>query len=260
MNLLSLYLDHPINRATLEYALDVTLIKGFENGYYGQNETLHVLLTPFNVLTLISEHKQQILEGLQKLGIKLHTEEEKGHPYQDYPILIDPALEEPFNVTNETIHLKSHSTINLNVIALAISQSVGLEKYEHRLDSLFSQSRRIVESIHTFSIARRAHLMQFAKRLALTRHDMVSNLLLLDKPNILWDNEEAEALYNRLAYLLELHDRHEIALSKLSQIKEDVMLVMDLINHKKSEFLEWIIIVLIAVEIVMGLIEFFHNK
>lgn len=89
----------------------------------------------------------------------------------------------------------------------------------------------------------------------LTRHDMVSNLLLLDKPNILWDDAEAEALYNRLAFILELYDRHEIALSKLSQIKEDVMLVMDLINHKKSEFLEWIIIVLIAVEIVMGVMQ-----
>lgn len=146
--------------------------------------------------------------------------------------------------------------LTLNVIALAISQSVGLEHYEKRLNTLFSQSRRIVESIHTYSITQRSHLMQFAKRLALTRHDMVSNLLLLDKPNILWDNEEAESLYTRLAFVLELYDRHEIALSKLSQIKEDVMLVMDVINHKKSEFLEWIIIVLILIEIVMGIAEF----
>jgi uncharacterized Rmd1/YagE family protein len=33
------------------------------------------------------------------------------------------------------------------------------------------------------------------------------------------------------------------------------MLVMDLINHKKSEFLEWIIIILILVEIVMGIMQ-----
>jgi uncharacterized Rmd1/YagE family protein len=36
------------------------------------------------------------------------------------------------------------------------------------------------------------------------------------------------------------------------------MLVMDLLNHKQSEFLEWIIIILILIEIVMGLIEFFR--
>jgi uncharacterized Rmd1/YagE family protein len=257
MNLLALYLDQPLSHAKIEYALDITLLKGFENGYYGQNQTLHVALSPFKVLTLIGEDKKQILEALDKLGITLHTEDERSHPYQDYPILIDPTLTTSFKVTNEAITLKEKSIINLNIIALAISQSVGLETYEHRLDTLFSRSRRIVESIHTFSMTRRSHLLKFTKQLALTRHDMVSNLLLLDKPNILWDDEEAEALYNRLAFVLELYDRHEIALSKLSQIKEDVMLVMDLINHKRSEFLEWIIIVLIAVEIVMGLMEWF---
>lgn len=256
MNLLSLYLVRSLTKETIEYALDITLSKGVENGYYGHNDRLHVVLSPFGVLTLISEEKKGILNALSTLGINLDSGKEGELITQDYPIHIDSMLDAPFTVANEAITLKSPSTLNFNIIALAVSQSVGLEHYEKRLDTLFSQSRRIVESIHTFSLTRRSHLMQFIKRLALTRHDMVSNLLLLDKPNILWDNAEAEALYNRLAFVLELHDRHETALSKLAQIKEDVMLVMDLINHKKSEFLEWIIIVLIAVEIVMGLIDF----
>lgn len=253
MNLLSLFLNHTLTTATVQYALDIALVRGVENGYYGKNKTLHVVLSPFGVLTLIAEEKKEILDALSLLNISLDLQ---NLITQDYPIRIDPQLGTLFEVENEAITLREASTLNLNVIALAISQSVGLEHYEKRLDTLFSQSRRIVESIHTFSISRRSHLMQFAKRLALTRHDMVSNLLLLDKPNILWDDEEAETLYNRLAFVLELYDRHEIALSKLSQIKEDVMLVMDIINHKKSEFLEWIIIILIAVEIVMGIIEF----
>ncbi|MDP3291396.1 MAG: RMD1 family protein [Sulfuricurvum sp.] len=253
MNLLSLYLNHPLTTATVEYALDVTLVRGVENGYYGKNDLLHVVLAPFGVLTLIAREKKEILNALSLLNISLDSQ---NLITQDYPIHINPQLDALFEVTNEAILLREASILNLNVIALAISQSVGLEHYEKRLDTLFSQSRRIVESIHTFSISRRSHLMQFAKRLALTRHDMVSNLLLLDKPNILWDNEDAETLYIRLAFILELNDRHEIALSKLSQIKEDVMLVMDIINHKKSEFLEWIIIILIGVEIVMGVIDF----
>ncbi len=253
MNLLSLYLSHPLTTATVEYALDITLSRGVENGYYGKNNTLHVVLAPFGVLTLIAEEKKEILDALSLLRIPLDA---PGLITQDYPIRVDSELSALFKVTNNEIILREASTLNLNIIALAISQSVGLEHYEKRLDTLFLQSRRIVESIHTFSISRRAHLMQFAKRLALTRHDMVSNLLLLDKPNILWDNEDAENLYTRLAFVLELNDRHETALSKLSQIKEDVLLVMDIINHKKSEFLEWIIIILIAVEIVMGIIEF----
>lgn len=253
MNLLSLHLNRPLTKTSIEYSLDLTMNKGIENGYYGRNEKLQVVLAPFEVLTLISEEKKAILEALDSLGISLN--DKTGPITQDYPIHIDPSLEAPFKVTNEAIYLRESTVLNLNIIALSVSQSVGLERYEKRLDMLFAQSRRIVESIHSYSFTRRTRLMQFAKRLALTRHDMVSNLLLLDKPNILWDNEEAEALYNRLAFILELYDRHEIALSKLAQIKEDVMLVMDIINHKKSEFLEWIIILLILIEIIMGIGE-----
>ncbi len=255
MNLLALDLSKPLRRSALEYALDITLEKGIENGYYGKNDLLHVVLAPFDVLTLIANEKETILQALTKLGLALSSEEDT-YIYQDYPIEINPNQTDPFVVTNEAIFLKNPTTLNLKIISLAISQSVGLERYEKQLNSLFSQNRKVVESIHTFSIARRPSLMKFIKRLALMRHDMVGNLLLLDKPNILWDNAEAEALYNRMALILELYNRHEIALSKLSQIKEDVMLVMDLLNHKQSEFLEWIIIVLIGVEIVMGLIEF----
>lgn len=255
MNLLSIYLTKPLINSTIEYALELTLTKGFENGYYGQNQKYHVLLAPFGVLTLIAAEKHEILEALRHLSISL---DEPDLITQDYPIRINHELQKPFEVTNEAIILQQNSVHDLNVIALAISQSVGLEHYEKQLESLFAQSRSIIESIHTISLSRRKHLMQFASRLALTRHDMVGNLVLLDKPNILWDDEEAEMLYNALSLILELHDRHEIALSKLSHIKEDVVLVMDIINHKKSEYLEWIIIVLIGVEIVMGLIKFFE--
>ncbi|MDP3464631.1 MAG: RMD1 family protein [Sulfuricurvum sp.] len=257
MNLLSLDLSKPIKRSALEYALDITLEKGIENGYYGKNDLLHVVLAPFDVLTLIADGKETILQALAKLGLTLPGEDDQL-VYQDYPIEIKPDQTDPFIVTNEAIFLKNPTTLTLKIVSLAISQSVGLERYEKQLDALFSQNRKVVESIHTFSIARRPSLMKFIQSLALIRHNMVGNLLLLDKPNILWDDAQAEALYNRMALILELYDRHEIALSKLSQIKEDVMLVMDLLNHKQSEFLEWIIIVLIGVEIVMGLIEFFR--
>jgi uncharacterized Rmd1/YagE family protein len=256
MNLLSLYLTRSIKPANIEYALDLKLFRGVENGYYGNNQKYHIFLAPFGVLTLIADEKHEILEALKMLNLSMDDE---NLITQDYPILINEELAKPFEVTNEAITLKCASTHDLNVIALAVSQSVGLEHYEKLLDALFSQSRSIIDSIHTISLSRRSHLMQFASRLALTRHDMVANLVLLDKPNILWDDEEAEMLYNALALILELHDRHEIALGKLSHIKEDVVLVMDIINHKKSEFLEWIIIVLIGVEIVMGLIKFFEH-
>ena len=86
---------------------------------------------------------------------------------------------------------------------------------------------------------------------------MLIDLYLLDKPNILWDNENVELLYNTLANTLELKDRFDIVEYKLNSIKDDIVMVMDLTNHNHSSWLEWIIIILIAIEIGMGLIDWF---
>lgn len=252
MNLLALSLNKDITKTKIANLLDIKLNRGIENGYYGYNEKLHIVLVPFGVLAIIADDKKTILKALETLNIFIKDED---NVTQDYAIRIDDNLSTSFFITNEEIVLKEISALNFNVIALAVAQSVGLEKYEKKLDILFAKSRDIIELTHKFISISRGHIMKFAKHLVLTRHDMVGNLLLLDKPNILWDNEEAEHLYNSLAKILELHDRHEVALSKLSQIQEDVVLVMDIINHKRSEFLEWIIIILIFIEIVMGIFQ-----
>jgi uncharacterized Rmd1/YagE family protein len=89
---------------------------------------------------------------------------------------------------------------------------------------------------------------------------MLIDLFLLDKPNILWDNENAELLYNKLASSLELKDRFDVIEYKLDSIKDDIAMIMDLTNHNHSSFLEWIIIILIMIEIVMSLMEWFGLK
>lgn len=58
----------------------------------------------------------------------------------------------------------------------------------------------------------------------LIRHDLLIDLYLLDKPNILWDNADAEALYNSLATALELSDRFEVVSYKLGSIKDDIIM------------------------------------
>lgn len=100
---------------------------------------------------------------------------------------------------------------------------------------------------------KRKTLLELASSLALLRHDLIVELHLLDKPNIVWDDERAERLYNELSIFFELKERFEVVEFKLNLLKDDVTFLTDILNHKKSEFLEWIIIWLIAFEIVMGL-------
>lgn len=257
-SLISISLPTPFTRQEVEIRLDCTLKKGIEKAFFHQYRDTFLVYTQFHVLTFINWKQEAMDEALVKLGIKDTSFLEQRYIFQDYPILIEPNLEFTCKVSNEQIILKEPLPLYLIIIALVISQSVGLEKYEQDLDVHFEKSQQLLDLTQSYALLKRSKLIEFARNLTAIQHGMVSDLFLLDKPNILWDNEEAEKLYNRLSSILELKDRFEIVEHKLTNLKDDISMALDMFNHKHSEFLEWIIIGLIGFEIVMGLIEFFR--
>jgi uncharacterized Rmd1/YagE family protein len=258
-SLVSISLPTPFAKHEIETLLDCSLKKGIEKAFYWQYRETFLVYTQFNVLTFINWGKESIYKALTKLGLKHADTFEQHTIFQDYPILIDPDLDVTCKVSNERIILKEPLSLYLIIIALVVSQSVGLEKYEQDLNVHFDKSQQLLDLTQSYALLKRSKLIEFARTLMNIQHGMVSDLLLLDKPNILWDNEEAENLYNRLSSTLELKDRFEIVEHKLTHLKEDISMSLDLFNQKHSEFLEWIIIGLIGFEIVMGLIEFFKH-
>ncbi len=257
MELVSFYLPKQFTRNEIEQGLGITLIKGIEATFYAVIDDAMITFTQFNVLTMINYSREDIISALQALDVQDPEDFDQGSLYQDYPICIDENLSANFTLESNIITLKKFTNISLIIIAHVISQSVALELYEKKLNDYYEKSRNLIDAADTFSVFKRTRLARFAKQLVLIRHDMLIELYLLDKPNILWDNEDVEALYNRLAFALELKDRFEVVEYKLNNIKDDIVMVMDLTNHNHSSFLEWIIIVLIGVEIMMGLYEWF---
>lgn len=258
-SLISISLPKPLARHEIEIHLECVFKKGIEKTFYMQEGERYLIYTHFNVLSFINWDKASIEKALIKLGVDHAASFEQECLFQDYPILIKPSLDVTCKVTNEYIVLKEPLPIYFIISALVVSQSVGLEKYEQDLDVYFGKSQELLDVTKSYTFFKRSRLVEFARNLIFIQHGMVNDLFLLDKPNILWDNEEAEKLYNMLSSTLELKDRFEIVEHKLTHLKENITLALDLFNHKHSEVLEWIIILLIAFEIVMGLIEFFGH-
>jgi len=257
MELVAIYLSEPLTRFEVEEALGLSLKKGIEATYYAESEEGLITYTQFNVLTMINWPRNRVIQTLESLGAKESEAFPQNGNYQEYPIGIDSESSESFKVESEMITIREYSLVSLSIIAHVISQSVALEMYEQKLADYYERSRRLIDAADTYSIFKRTRLAHFTKQLVLIRHDMIIDLHLLDKPNILWDNEDAERLYNSLASALELKDRFDVVEYKLNSIRDDILMVMDLTNHNHSSFLEWIIIILIGVEIVMGLYEWF---
>ncbi|MDG6778539.1 RMD1 family protein [Thiomicrorhabdus sp. zzn3] len=258
VNLVSIYLPPDYSRFEIMQRLGIQLKKGIEACFYVEPEdNRYLFFTEFDVITFVNWPREQIVEALHQLDLQQADRYEEHYLFQDYPIRIRPDTLSPYTVDNECIELSELTLWPLMIVALVISQSVGLEKFEQEVDHFFNQGRQMVETSGRLDWMKRQSFAAYAKQITLLRHDMVLDLLLLDKPNILWDNPDYERLYNRLAELLELQERFEVVTFKLNTLKEDIAMMLELYNHQHSSFLEWIIIILILVEVVMGFLGIF---
>jgi uncharacterized Rmd1/YagE family protein len=142
------------------------------------------------------------------------------------------------------------------VVVFALSQSIGLEIREKSLEAKMQESKKFYDRIENIKAKDREDLINFASAIAKERFEILSQLYLLDKPDIVWDDMELESLYNQLALQLELKSRFDVIEYKISFLKESVEFTTDRVNQKLSEFLEWIIIWLIGVEILFSTYEY----
>lgn len=259
--LLSVYLPGDFSPLEISHALDIPFKKGIEASHYAEMDAQRFLFfSQFDVITFVNWSRDDIVQALLKLNVHQPHHYEQSALYQDYKISVNTDAHADFSVDNHFIELRELSLWPLMIVALVIAQSVGLEKFEQDVDRFYSKGRRMVENSGRLGWIKRQEFADYAIELSLLRHDMVLDLRLLDKPNILWDNETYEVMYNRLAELLELQERYEVVSYKLNTLKEDMTMMMDLYHHKHSSFLEWIIIILIVIEVFIGFWEIFVPK
>jgi uncharacterized Rmd1/YagE family protein len=148
--------------------------------------------------------------------------------------------------------------IQLRIIAMLLAQSVALDHLERETDTALQGFTQYLEDLRV-----RGQIRMSARKILKnigfamqTRFTVLSNLALFDKPAETWDSESIEDLYREMRDFFDIPERQEVLSTKLDFISENTRMLFDLLSSRKSHYLEWIVIVLIALEIVgFGLIE-----
>merc|ERR1711879_536579 len=96
-------------------------------------------------------------------------------------------------------------------------------------------------------------------QLLVLRCDVNLHTDILDTPVIFWDEEQFETKYLECREYLEIDKRVEILNQRLVVLKDMYDLLQNGLNVKHGNKLEWIIIILILVEVVLELLELLHD-
>ena len=138
-------------------------------------------------------------------------------------------------------------------VSHALAQSLKLNEYEGQAQQTIQDHAHIPQALAEtgkIELSRR-NIAKIRGKLYSTKSDIILHYGLLDTPEFFWEYPEYESTYNLAARYLEIHQRVELLSKKLATIHELFDMLADEQKHQHSSFLEWIIIILIAVEIVM---------
>jgi uncharacterized Rmd1/YagE family protein len=157
------------------------------------------------------------------------------------------------------IQVKEISPDRLIVISEALAKSVVLANDEREVAAVFEKTeplaRRLAETGRTPG-GRRTILAHIGNAL-LVQHRVSGRVAVAEKPDVLWDRPDLERLYARLENEYELKERLDGLNRKLAVIAESAKALTDIIDTERSLRLEFIIVVLIVLEIVIASYQIF---
>lgn len=143
-------------------------------------------------------------------------------------------------------------------IMLNLGQSVCLDFYYQKSQEILSalkESGQILGKHGKISLSNKKAL-QLAGRSLKIKNAIAENLYILDSPAIAWEDEFIDKLHKKLAMHLDLHERYQALENTFKIIDDNLQLYIAFNHHRESSRLEWIIIILIVIEV----LDTFYSK
>lgn len=132
-----------------------------------------------------------------------------------------------------------------------LAQSVALDHYHHTSENLLTEIREFtnhLEATGKLKISRR-NMMKFIGRALNTKNDIADNIYIFDAPELVWDNEYLDSLHKGLMKHFDLRVRFSEVEYTLRIIEDNLRVFREITAQRESSLLEWIIIILILVEV-----------
>ena len=185
-----------------------------------------------------------------------------GAPAEPHPPLLDDYLVEVRADAGEQVSFDRAIVPVLDdsvveILALVLAQSVAMDYYDRDVEALYQRVDRLcVQLADKGRLRGRAReLNRFVGSILVTRNQIAMTLSLLDAPLATWEREQYDRLYRAVRTTFEIDDRYRTLQHKLGLIQDDLEILVDLMQHRRAALLEVVVVILIAVELLVGFLR-----
>lgn len=206
-------------------------------------------LSPRELVSMVEDIKKHSTEPV------LHGFERKesfGVLLQPQAVL-DPEEHQPI-VTGDYCVVEELDMNGVSVIAHIMAQTVALDSYNDVVDDLLAGFAKINTGVAKSGKFQRLDKEFLFKTVAQNNSifiDMISKIRIKDRSDTAWNLSKYEEIHYGLKEEFEIDSRFDHIEFKLNLIQNNAKFFLEVLQSQKSNTLEWIIVVLIAMECVI---------
>ncbi|KAI0024978.1 sporulation protein RMD1 [Xylariomycetidae sp. FL0641] len=199
-------------------------------------------------------HEQRFLKDIAKFEIeKLEPDDVETECFNFYY-----TREYQPRIYNDFITLRDKNNYMTKLaISHALAQSVKTSLFEELIASTVDTCKDLPTQIATtgkIALSRAQINMQIGE-LFILRINIHLNGSVLDTPELFWVEPHLEPVYQAVRSYLEMDQRVRLLTERLDVIADLLAVLKDQLSHGHGEMLEWIVIILIAAEILVAAVN-----
>jgi uncharacterized Rmd1/YagE family protein len=177
--------------------------------------------------------------------------------HEDFLVEVRPGAAIEIALAFDRVVVPELGESTLAVIAMVLAQSVSIDYYDEDAQAILDRIARMGTEMARKGrpLGRERDLVRFVGSAMAFQAEIIGAILLLDKPDLTWEDELADHLHDRLRYHFEIGERYKALETKLSTIRETLQALLQMGSERRMFFVEAAVLVLIVIEVVMALIR-----
>ncbi|MEI7511808.1 MAG: RMD1 family protein [Candidatus Peregrinibacteria bacterium] len=179
-------------------------------------------------------------------------------PYTD-DFLVTEGEVVAFSVNQDTFRFP-HTPKKEDILAVsfALAKSTAFNHLEKTIEDTIAAVEPLPQELARYGKVQMGNkaLRKSIGQILQRKHEVNLALPLSETPDYFWENPDLESYYHKTAKYLELSQRSNTLNQKLSILHETLDVLRDESNVRNSTVLEWVVIILIAIEIFISLSEY----
>lgn len=217
--------------------------------FYKNGDQQYYFVINYGAIVFFNQPQQEI-EQVVKLLVEHFGLTSSDLLSDEFEIIANPDAHVDIEFGHLTLKEIDYDAVK--IIMLNMAQSIALNYYDQVSQQLISEVRLFTTQMETrgkLSINKK-NILKFIGKALNTQNRIAENLYIFDSPPITWENEYYNRINKTLASHFELNARYRSIENNFKIIEANLHAFLDVNNHHESSRLEWIIIILILVEVI----------